>query len=315
MSETRTETDSFGPLEVPADKLYGAQSARSLINFPIGEETMPAPMIRALGIIKRSAARVNKSLGNLEPEIADAIEQAAGEVAEGKWNAHFPLSVWQTGSGTQSNMNTNEVVSNRAIQILGGVVGPFRERYPNVRLRLIEGLLTTLESDLRTGAMDLYVGPVPQEEVAPDLHAARLLENERVVIARRGHPLAEATALSDLKDVEWLTTSLTQDADEEVSAVFETHGLSRPNLVCQCQSALSILTLLVNSDMMAIVPVQWADSPMLDRWLQPVPLQETFAAPPIMLVHRAGLGLTPAAEHFVHLVRRACRLPAVLGDN
>mgnify|MGYP000498302651 CR=1 FL=1 len=199
--------------------------------------------------------------------------------------------------------------------ILGGVVGPFRERYPNVRLRLIEGLLTTLESDLRTGAMDLYVGPVPQEEVAPDLHAARLLENERVVIARRGHPLAEATALSDLKDVEWLTTSLTQDADEEVSAVFETHGLSRPNLVCQCQSALSILTLLVNSDMMAIVPVQWADSPMLDRWLQPVPLQETFAAPPIMLVHRAGLGLTPAAEHFVHLVRRACRLPAVLGDN
>jgi fumarate hydratase class II len=131
MSETRTETDSFGPLEVPADKLYGAQSARSLINFPIGEETMPAPMIRALGIIKRSAARVNKSLGNLEPEIADAIEQAAGEVAEGKWNAHFPLSVWQTGSGTQSNMNTNEVVSNRAIQILGGVVGSKDPVHPN----------------------------------------------------------------------------------------------------------------------------------------------------------------------------------------
>ncbi|WP_420433470.1 class II fumarate hydratase [Hyphobacterium sp.] len=131
MSETRTETDSFGPLEVPADKLYGAQSARSLINFPIGEETMPAPMVRALGIIKRSAARVNKSLGNLEPELADAIAQAAGEVAEGKWNDHFPLSVWQTGSGTQSNMNTNEVVSNRAIQILGGEVGSKDPVHPN----------------------------------------------------------------------------------------------------------------------------------------------------------------------------------------
>jgi fumarate hydratase class II len=131
MSETRTETDSFGPLEVPNDKLYGAQSARSLINFAIGEETMPAPMIRALGIIKRSAARVNKSMGNLDPKLADAIEQAAGEVAEGKWNDQFPLSVWQTGSGTQSNMNTNEVVSNRAIQILGGVVGSKDPVHPN----------------------------------------------------------------------------------------------------------------------------------------------------------------------------------------
>ncbi|MEE2526295.1 class II fumarate hydratase [Hyphobacterium sp. HN65] len=131
MSETRTETDSFGPLDVPADKLYGAQSARSLINFAIGVETMPAPMIRALGIIKRSAARVNKQLGNLEPELADAIAQAAEEVAEGKWNDHFPLSVWQTGSGTQSNMNTNEVVSNRAIQILGGVVGSKDPVHPN----------------------------------------------------------------------------------------------------------------------------------------------------------------------------------------
>ena len=115
MSEMRTETDSFGPLEVPADKLFGAQTARSLINFPIGTETMPEPLIRALGIVKRSAALANKRLDNLEPELADAIAQAALEVAEGKLNDHFPLSVWQTGSGTQSNMNTNEVVSNRAI--------------------------------------------------------------------------------------------------------------------------------------------------------------------------------------------------------
>jgi len=131
MSEMRTETDSFGPLEVPAEKLFGAQTARSLINFPIGTETMPVALIRALGIVKRSAALANKRLDNLEPDLADAIVTAATEVAEGEWNDHFPLSVWQTGSGTQSNMNTNEVVSNRAIQILGGTVGSKDPVHPN----------------------------------------------------------------------------------------------------------------------------------------------------------------------------------------
>ena len=131
MSEMRTETDSFGPLEVPSEKLFGAQTARSLINFPIGTETMPAPLIRALGIVKRSAALTNKRLGNMDAREADAIAAAALEVAEGKWNDHFPLSVWQTGSGTQSNMNTNEVVSNRAIQMLGGVVGSKDPIHPN----------------------------------------------------------------------------------------------------------------------------------------------------------------------------------------
>lgn len=127
----RTETDSFGPLEVPEDKLFGAQTARSLINFPIGEEKMPAPVIRALGIIKRSAALANKKLDNIEPEIADAIVKAASEVAENKLDVHFPLSIWQTGSGTQSNMNSNEVISNRAIQIMGGEVGSKDPVHPN----------------------------------------------------------------------------------------------------------------------------------------------------------------------------------------
>ena len=127
----RTETDSFGPLEVPEDKLFGAQTARSLINFPIGEEKMPAPVIRALGIIKRSAALANKKLDNIEPEIADAIVKAATEVAENKLDDHFPLSIWQTGSGTQSNMNSNEVISNRAIQIMGGEVGSKDPVHPN----------------------------------------------------------------------------------------------------------------------------------------------------------------------------------------
>ncbi len=127
----RTESDSFGELQVPADKYFGAQTARSLINFPIGEETMPAPLVRALGVVKRSAAMANKALDNIEPELAEAIVAAASEVAEGKLNGHFPLSVWQTGSGTQSNMNANEVISNRAIEILGGEIGSKKPVHPN----------------------------------------------------------------------------------------------------------------------------------------------------------------------------------------
>ena len=131
MTKMRTETDSFGKLKVPADKYYGAQTARSLINFPIGVETMPASIIRALGVIKRSAAITNKSLKNLDAKRASAIVKAASEVAEGKLDDNFPLSIWQTGSGTQSNMNANEVISNRAIEIMGGEIGSKDPVHPN----------------------------------------------------------------------------------------------------------------------------------------------------------------------------------------
>ena len=127
----RTETDSFGALDVPADRYFGAQTARSLINFPIGGETLPIPLIRALGVIKQAAARVNKAQGKLDAERAAAIEQAADEVASGRFDAHFPLVVWQTGSGTQSNMNANEVIANRAIEILGGQIGSKTPVHPN----------------------------------------------------------------------------------------------------------------------------------------------------------------------------------------
>ena len=130
-NSVRTETDSFGALDVPADRYFGAQTARSLINFPIGGETLPIPLIRALGVIKQAAARVNKAQGKLDAERAAAIEQAAGEVAEGRFDAHFPLVVWQTGSGTQSNMNANEVIANRAIEILGGEIGSKTPVHPN----------------------------------------------------------------------------------------------------------------------------------------------------------------------------------------
>ncbi|WP_018687418.1 class II fumarate hydratase [Ahrensia kielensis] len=129
--ETRTETDSFGSLEIPHYKYYGAQTARSLRNFPIGTEKMPRPIIHALGIIKQAAARVNTAQGKLKPEIANAIVEASSEVIDGVLDDHFPLVVWQTGSGTQTNMNANEVIANRAIEILGGKIGSKDPVHPN----------------------------------------------------------------------------------------------------------------------------------------------------------------------------------------
>ncbi len=129
--ETRTETDTFGEIQVPADKYWGAQAQRSLGNFEIGWETQPAPIVRALGIVKRAAAETNMALGKLDGTIGKAIVEAAQEVVEGKLDDHFPLVVWQTGSGTQSNMNSNEVIANRAIEILGGKIGSKSPVHPN----------------------------------------------------------------------------------------------------------------------------------------------------------------------------------------
>lgn len=131
MSQTRTESDSFGPLEVPADKYWGAQTQRSLINFPIGWEKQPIAIVRALGVIKKACAQANMTLGNLDAKTGDAIVTAAGEVIDGKFDDNFPLVVWQTGSGTQSNMNSNEVIANRAIEILGGTIGTKDPVHPN----------------------------------------------------------------------------------------------------------------------------------------------------------------------------------------
>jgi fumarate hydratase, class II len=131
MTKTRTETDTFGPIEVDSSRYWGAQAQRSLGNFKIGWEKQPQPVIRALGIVKRAAAETNMALGGLDKRIGETIVAAAQEVIDGKLDDHFPLVVWQTGSGTQSNMNANEVISNRAIEMLGGVMGSKKPVHPN----------------------------------------------------------------------------------------------------------------------------------------------------------------------------------------
>jgi fumarate hydratase class II len=131
MTKTRTETDTFGPIEVDTTKYWGAQAQRSLGNFKIGMERQPLPVVRALGIVKRAAAEANMELGRLDKSLGEVIVKAAQEVVDGKLDEHFPLVVWQTGSGTQSNMNANEVISNRAIEMLGGTMGSKKPVHPN----------------------------------------------------------------------------------------------------------------------------------------------------------------------------------------
>src|SRR5476649_1011200 len=157
MTKTRTETDTFGPIEVDASRYWGAQSQRSLGNFKIGWEKQPKPVIRALGIVKRAAAETNMALGKLDPKIGEAIVAAAQEVIDGKLDDHFPLVVWQTGSGTQSNMNANEVISNRAIEMLGGAIGSKSPVHPNDHVNLSQSSNDTYPTAMHIAAAEEIV--------------------------------------------------------------------------------------------------------------------------------------------------------------
>ncbi|MCA3714652.1 class II fumarate hydratase [Phenylobacterium sp.] len=164
MSKTRTESDTFGPIEVDASVYWGAQAQRSLGNFKIGWEKQPQPVVRALGIVKRAAAEANVELGRLDPKIGQAIVAAAQEVIDGKLDAHFPLSVWQTGSGTQSNMNANEVISNRAIEMLGGEMGSKSPVHPNDHVNMSQS-----SNDTYPTAMHIAAAEQVHHDVIPAL--------------------------------------------------------------------------------------------------------------------------------------------------
>ena len=174
-AKTRTETDSFGPIEVDANSYWGAQAQRSLTNFKIGWERQPQPVVRALGIVKRAAAETNMVLGGLDKKIGETIVAAAQEVIDGRLDEHFPLVVWQTGSGTQSNMNANEVISNRAIEMLGGVMGSKKPVHPNDHVNMSQS-----SNDTYPTAMHIACAEQITHDLIPALrrlHEALLLKS------------------------------------------------------------------------------------------------------------------------------------------
>ncbi|SHF24052.1 fumarase, class II [Kaistia soli DSM 19436] len=170
LPSTRIETDTFGPIEVATDRYWGAQAQRSLGNFKIGTEKQPKPVVRALGVVKRAAAEVNMELGRLDPKIGAVIVDAAQEVIDGKLDDHFPLAVWQTGSGTQSNMNANEVISNRAIEMLGGVLGSKKPVHPNDHVNMSQSSNDTYPTAMHVAAAEEIVAKLVP--ALKHLHAA-----------------------------------------------------------------------------------------------------------------------------------------------
>lgn len=183
-----------------------------------------------------------------------------------------------------------------------GALRPFRQRYPDVRLDIMDALYPRVEASLLDGSLDFYVGPAPVD-IASALSLEKLFDNTRVVVGRKGHPLSGARSLHELVDAEWITSSVTYKAEEEIGPLFAQHGLPAPRLVMTSHSTLTFLTSMVYSDLLMIVPIQWTQSPLLNM-VQQISIDEVLAAPPICLVTRSGMPLTPAAEYFCDMLRR-----------
>jgi DNA-binding transcriptional LysR family regulator len=188
--------------------------------------------------------------------------------------------------------------------LLPDALRPFRQRFPDVTLEVIDAFLPRVELELKGGTMDLYIGPV-LGELASDLTSERLFDNTRAVLGRKGHPLAGAKSLRELAGAEWATTSITHKAEDELSPIFERHGLPRPRLVVQGHSALTFFFTVAKSDMLMLLPIEWAQVPPFRDSLQRIDVAENLQGPPICIVQRTGLPLTPAAEYFCDMIRRA----------
>jgi len=181
----------------------------------------------------------------------------------------------------------------------------FRARYPDVVLNIREGLFPTIEPLLKSGTLDCYVGPFLTPAPASELMVEKLIDNSRVILCRKGHPLANARSLSELGDAEWITTSVTYKPEEELGPLFAQYGLPKPRLVLRAHSALMFVTSLATSDLLAALPVQFTKLSMTGTELQVIKIKEPLPEPPICLVRRTGLLPTPAVEYFCDMIRRA----------
>jgi fumarate hydratase class II len=212
MEKFRIETDSMGEIAVPADRYWGAQTERSLLHFNIGKDVMPREMIRAFGILKKAAALVNQDLGTLPPEKAKLIVQACDEVIEAKLDRHFPLRVWQTGSGTQTNMNANEVISNRAIEIAGGVMGSKKPIHPNDDVNMSQSSNDTFPTAMHIAAAEQMNKLIPRVGEVKGAIDAKAAEFKDVVKIGRTH-LQDATPLTVGQEMSGWSSLLERDID------------------------------------------------------------------------------------------------------
>lgn len=204
----RIETDSMGEIQVPADRYYGAQTARSLIHFDIGIETMPREIIRGMGLLKKASASVNAALGLLPKDKKDLLNQAADEVIAGKLDEHFPLRIWQTGSGTQSNMNSNEVISNRAIEISGGKIGSKDPIHPNDHVNLGQSSNDTFPTAMHIAAVEqIHERLIPSITELRDALKNKSAEFEKIIKIGRTH-LMDATPLTLGQEFSGYTTQM-----------------------------------------------------------------------------------------------------------
>ena len=211
--ETRIETDSMGEIEVPANRYYGAQTARSLIHFDIGEETMPRELIRGMGVLKKASALVNAELGLMPENIKQLISKAAEEVIEGKLDDHFPLRVWQTGSGTQSNMNSNEVIANRGIELAGGVIGSKDPVHPNDHVNMGQSSNDTFPTAMHIAAVErIRDALLPSLSTLANSFKKKTTEFKDIIKIGRTH-LMDATPLTLGQEFSGYTTQLEYSMD------------------------------------------------------------------------------------------------------
>ncbi|HLH27397.1 MAG TPA: class II fumarate hydratase, partial [Acidimicrobiales bacterium] len=224
--EVRTETDSMGEVEVPAAHYWGAQTARSLHHFPIGEDRMPTPIVRAFGLLKEAAAGVNAELGKMPRDKADLIARAAREVADGRLDAEFPLSVWQTGSGTQTNMNANEVIANRAIELAGGRLGSKDPVHPNDDVNMSQSSNDTFPTAMHVAAaQEVTARLLPAVRRLREALAAKSEEFAGITKIGRTH-LMDAVPLTLGQEFSGYVAQLDDDLDRIEAALGDVYELA-----------------------------------------------------------------------------------------